>query len=310
MRVVTLLCAAALAGCTGNWSTDDLVFASVLPWTADLVVTVPTAASSQPLEGVATREAPLMVGDPSVAWAQTRKAAGDFNALLIQLLGFVEQVRLVAPSARSAESRTWGPYPDANNAGREVQLRVTRPVLDTVDEVFEWTLESRAGGGQFVRIISGDVTVGETARTGSGRFTVFVKDFRDLVKVTDALGQLDEIAVNYGNGVSPSFVRMMLVLKPGGSSTLSPLGYTTARAQSGAGSLFFVGPAEESGRQVAWRSRWNANGAGRAEGELLADGGVVTECWTREGVVSHYAESWDGGTSSGNAAECVVVEGL
>lgn len=298
MRAALLLVLGALAGCSSNWSTDDLVFASVLPWTSDLVLPIPAGAAAQPQAG-----APA-VGAPSRAWAQSREAVGHFNALLIQVLGFVDQVRLVAPSARTAETRTWGPFPDGNNAGREVQLRVTQ----TGPQVFEWTIESRATDGEFLRIIAGDVTATEGARRGSGRFEVFVKDFRDVVSVSDAVARLDAIAVSYGTAVSPTSVRMSLSERPDGGSLLSPLGYTTARAASGAGSIVFAAPFDDAGIQVLWRARWSAAGAGRANGEV--DGGTVAECWGGDGNVTHFAQAWDGVMSGGDPASCVVVEGL
>ena len=69
-----------LAGCGGNWSNSDLAFANALPRRDDLRSKLPSS-TTQPLEGVGTRHDGLVVGDPSGAWAQTRKAATDYNGL-------------------------------------------------------------------------------------------------------------------------------------------------------------------------------------------------------------------------------------
>lgn len=306
MRAPLLFIVGALAGCGGNWSVGDLVFASVLPWTEDLVVRLPASTTTQPLEGVSTRRDGLMVGEPSVAWAQTRKAAGDVNGLLTQVLGFVEQVRAVAPTTRAETSRIWGPYSDVNNPGREVQLRVTM----VAELRFEWTIESRATGGDFVRITSGTITSsGETARSGSGVFMVFVKDFRELVTVTSSISQLDEIGVSYGLG---SGARVHLVPRAGAAFSLSELGYTTSRGVDGSGSLFFVSTPDEGGRQWELLSLWSSTGAGRATGVVRTGTpleGRVTECWNAGGAVTHYAEAWDGGVVAGQPSDCVVTEG-
>ncbi len=92
-----------LAGCGGNWSNADLAFADALPRREDLRARLPNAAtSSEPLEGVATRRDGLMVGDPSNAWALTKKAGNDFNTLLDLVLGVVDQVRAAPPTTRTS----------------------------------------------------------------------------------------------------------------------------------------------------------------------------------------------------------------
>lgn len=310
MRSLLIFSVAVLAGCGGNWSNADLAFANALPQRDELKSRLPTASTAQPLEGVSTRQDGLMVGDPSNAWAQTRKAATDFNGMLDQLLGVVDQVRRVAPSTRSATSRTWGPYPDGNNPGREVQVRITR-----VDDVnFEWFIESRASGGEFLRILTGNFRASETARRGQGSIVVHVKDFRDVVRVEPTLMQLDEIQVGYVTDLFPKRVEMLFTVKPGSSVGLSSLGYTSREQQDGSGSMRFVyalpGPEVQ---ELEITSVWKPTGEGRSLGVVRRGtytGANVTECWGRSFTVVHYAESWVGGQRSGNEADCAVVEGF
>ena len=94
-----------LAGCGGNWSNSDLAFGNALPRREDLRAKLPAGSTAQPLEGVATRRDGLMVGDPSGTFAATRKAVGDYNALLDLILGVVDQVRQAAPTSRTATAR-------------------------------------------------------------------------------------------------------------------------------------------------------------------------------------------------------------
>src|SRR5262245_47870532 len=138
-----------LTGCFGNWSNADLAFADALPRSEDLRAKLPSSSASQPLTGVATQRDGLMVGDPSNAWAVTLKAGRDFNAFLDLVLGVVDQVRAVPPTTRTSNTRTWGPFSDSNNAGREVQV-----VIEQVDDTnFTWKIESRATGKEFIRIL-------------------------------------------------------------------------------------------------------------------------------------------------------------
>ena len=71
--------------------------------------------------------------------------------------------------------------------------------MTRVDEAnFEWRIESRPTNGEFIRIITGNYKATDTARRGQGALVVHVKDFRDVVKVSDAFKQLEtgEIARN------------------------------------------------------------------------------------------------------------------
>lgn len=310
MRSSLFLCVVVLAGCGGNWSNSDLAFANALPRTADLKSRLPPGSTTQPLEGVSTRRDGLVVGDPSGAWAQTRKAAADFNGMLDRLLGLVDQVRSLAPSARTPTSRTWGPFADANNPGREVQLSVTK-----VDEIsFEWSIDSRPVGGDFIRIISGHLLAGDTARRGQGNLVVHVKDFRDVVRVDGNVAQLDELVVDYATDRFPNVVEMNFTARPGSTLGLSSLGYTSRLAADGSGAMRFVYSLPGPGvTQLEIVSRWKPTGEGRSLGVVKAGtyaGANVTECWGRQFTVTHYAEGWPGGVVLGPESDCVAFEGL
>lgn len=305
-----LFCAVLMLGCGGNWSNSDLAFANALPRKEELKSRLPTGTTTQPLSGVATRRDGLMVGDPSNAWALTRKAATDYNGVLEALLGLVDQVRLVAPTSRTADSRTWGPYPDANNPGREVQLSMTR-----VDEVnFEWSIDSRPTNGEFVKIILGNFKATDTARRGQGTLAIPVKDFRDVVKVDDSIKQLDRIDVGYVNDTFPNRVEMLFTFKAGATSGLSLIGYTSRLQQDGSGAMRFLYTGTDPGvQELEINAAWLPTGEGRGFGEVRKGtyaGFNITECWGKTFTVSYYAESWPAGVRSGVASDCVTIDGL
>lgn len=299
-----------LAGCGGNWSNADLTFANALPRRDDLRSKVP-ASTTQPLEGVGTRRDGLVVGDPSNAYAATRKAASDYNGLLDLILSVVDQVRLAPPTSRTTDSRTWGPFSDSNNPGRQVQVVIAR-----VDDVnFEWHIQSRPSNGEFIEVLTGHFAATATARRGRGTFVVHVKDFRDVLEVGDTMNQLDQIDVGYVTDVFPQRVEMLFTVKPGSTLGISSLGYTARRQEDGSAAMRFLyaltGNAEVS--EVEFNSAWKPTGEGKATGVVTKGtytGQNVSECWNSSFKVVHYAESWPAGVTSGPVTDCPVIEGF
>ncbi|MFZ5440752.1 MAG: hypothetical protein ACOZQL_12145 [Myxococcota bacterium] len=310
MRALIPTLVLVLTGCGGNWSNADLAYQNALPRSADLKSQLPSNAASSPLTGVSTRQDGLMVGDPSNVWGLTKKAASDFNGLLDMLLGLVDQVRAIPPTSRTADSRTWGPFNDDNNPGREIQV-----VIRKVDETnFEWSVESRAKGGEFLHVLDGNFAATDTARRGRGSIVVHVKDFRDVVKVTPELAQLDELTLGYVTDLFPRRAEMLFTFKPGSTSGLSSAGYTARQQQDGSGAMRFVYTSSDPNvQELEINSAWLPTGEGRALGTVRKGtytGFNVTECWGKSFTVTYYAESWLGGTVSGQPSGCATIDGL
>ncbi|MBL8915197.1 MAG: hypothetical protein JNM17_31125 [Archangium sp.] len=312
-RSLLLISLVGLAGCGGNWSNSDLVFANALPRTDDLKANIPSESSTtQPLEGVAMRRDGLMLGDPSVSWNLTKNAAKDFNNALLMVLGIVDQVRKVAPTSRTSNSRTWGPFADSNNPGRELQV-----VIERVDEKnFAWRVQSRPNNGEFINVLEGNFLANEstTARLGTGSIRIPVKDFRDVVKLDLNFSALDEIRVTYVTDVWPRRVDMDFDIKPGAVTGLSALGYTGMLREDGSGSIrFLYATTKPEAEEVEITTGWKPTGEGRGFGIVrkgTSVGANVTECWGRGFTISYYAESWANGTTLGNAGDCVALEGF
>lgn len=299
-----------LAGCGGDWSNNDLTFANALPRREDLRAKLPTSAT-QPLGGDGTRRDELMVGDPSSAWNQTVKAAKDYNLVLDTLLAFVDQIRAVPPTTRTKDSRTWGPYADQNNEGRQVQAIITR-----VDEKnFEWVIQSRANTGAWLDVLSGNFNATMSARRGEGEIVVNVKSFRDELKVDDNFKQLDEIRVGYFTDTWPQRVDMLFTFTPGAVSGLSQVGYTSRLQEDGSGAIRFVydRPSDANVSQLEVNAAWKPTGEGRALGEVTKGtftGFTITECWGTNFLLTHYAESWPTGEVNGPSSSCVSIDWL
>ena len=299
-----------LAGCGGNWSNADLAFANALPRRDELKSRIPAGSTTQPLEGVGTRRDGLVVGDPSGAFAATKKAATDFNGLLDLILGVVDQVRAVPPTSRTTDSRTWGPFADTNNPGRELEVVIVKK--DDVN--FEWRIESRPINGAFIQVVTGNFLATDTARKGRGSFVVHVKDFRDVVKVDDNLKQLDQIDVGYITDMFPRRAEMLFTVKPGSSLGVSSIGYTARTQADGSGAMRFVYTLPRTDvAELELTAVWAAAGEGKSVGTVTKgtySGFNVTECWGKAFAVVYYAESWPGGVTSGPASDCPVIDGL
>lgn len=310
MRALTVTLAVLVAtGCGGNWSNSDLVFANALPRTEDLRSTLPASSTSQPLEGVSTRRDGLMVGDPSNAWALTRQASSDYNGTLAALLGIIDQVRRSPPTDRTPTSRTWGPFADSNNAGRE--LRVVISQTDDTGRSYGWQVESRPFNGDWLQVITGNFLAnGETSvRSGQGAIQIPVKDFRDVIKTDSNISQLDLITIGYVTDSWPHRVEMNFTVKPGSTTGLSALGYTSLLHEDGGGAMRFVwSKLEVNVEQLEITAQWKSTGEGRAFGVVQKGnytGANVSECWNRSFAVTYYSESWSGGTTSGSESSCV-----
>lgn len=310
-HLLTALALVALAGCGGTWSNKDLEFVSALPRPEDLRAKIPlTASSTSPLEGVSTRRDGLNVGDPSNAYANAKKASGEFNTILDTLLSIIDRVRQVPPTTRTKDTRVWGPWPDSNNPGFEFQV-----VIKQVDDVnFAWGIQSRPKNGAFFDVVQGAFKASASARRGQGLMKVLVKDFRDVLKVDDNFKQLDEIDVGYITDMFPRRVEMLFTFRAGSTSGLSALGYTYREQEDTSAAMRFqLRTTSPDATVLEMNAAWLANGSGRGLGRVLEGtyaGATISECWDTAFKVTYYEETWPGGQKVGDPASCVAIPGL
>src|SRR3954469_15948977 len=109
VRYSVLILGVALAGCGGNYSNDDIAFLNALPHREDLTAKPPDSTGTTQ-SGLQTRQDGLAVGEPSKAYADTKGASDQVNGILEGFLGVVDTVRKFPPTARTENSRTWGPF--------------------------------------------------------------------------------------------------------------------------------------------------------------------------------------------------------
>jgi hypothetical protein len=307
-RLLALWC--ALSACGGTWSNRDLEFAAALPSREALRSKLPTtAASSSPLTGVA-RDG-LNVGDPSKAYAEAKSAATTFNGMLDFFLTVLDKVRTLAPTTRTTDSRTWGPYADQNNSGFEFLVTIAQRSADT----FEWQMRSQnPTTGQSLSIVEGTFLATATAHVGQGKMTVNAAQFRDVLKVDEGLRQLDQIVIDYFTNTNPVRVSMHFALKPGATSGIFGIDYTYLERSDRSGTLSYeVRAASTLTTVLQTTAGWVASGEGHARAvvkEGTYAGATLDECWDTGFKVTWYAEGWVGGTTNGLESACPVVPDL
>src|SRR5450432_2476152 len=91
-------------GC-GDYSNEDLEFMNALPESDALQANIPPVTSAVEL----ANEAELA--------RSTHDTTRGFNGMLATLVGIVDGVRSYPPTARTANTRVWGPFPTARSKG-------------------------------------------------------------------------------------------------------------------------------------------------------------------------------------------------
>lgn len=312
MRHLLLFIVLGLTACGGTWSNRDLEFVAALPSRAALSAKLPASSTStQPL----SRSDGLNAGEPSQAFAETKKAVTDFNGLLDFFLGVLDTVRAVPPTSRSGESRTWGPFTAKDNPGFEFQVIIALVGTEPQD-TYGWKLQARRlGTPAFFDVVRGAFQASpETVRKGMGQIEVPVKDFRDQLKLGEPFNQLDTIQLGYVTSSFPNTSTLAFTFTPGNTSGFSSLGYAAKRAEDGSGAMgFSLKTTDVNTSRLDVISKWRADGAGisiATVGEGNYRGATKAECWNASFKVTFFKENWPGGQESGTQADCVSVDGL
>src|SRR5437016_5192440 len=105
MRLNSILLCAVCA--CGNLSNEDIAFLVAIPRAGSLKVQVPAGDASQPA---------CQFGNAGV-YTNAKATGASINAGLDGILKLVDTVRGLAPTSRTPDTRTWGPFPDGGHAG-------------------------------------------------------------------------------------------------------------------------------------------------------------------------------------------------
>lgn len=307
MKPLFVISIAVLSGCLGNWSNEDLEFASALPLKSELQSKLPTTAA-QPLSGEGTRRDPLGIGEASQSYLDAKKASSDFNALLDGLLSIVEAVRNLAPTTREDNARTWGPFPDDKNPGYEVELIITR--ADATN--FTWAIKyrQRQPQGEWFDVVTGTFVSSGGIRKGKGTVVILIAENAAKLKTLQAFGPIARITTAYVTDEDPITVGMQFAFSSNDAG-YSELGYGYRENGDKAGKINFgLRTTDPNVLLLNTTAGWLPDGAGQATANVAEGaytGASAIECWDSQFKTVYAFANWPGGVNIGSAANCVTL---
>lgn len=311
---------AVFSGC-GNLSNEDIVFLHALPKKDALTARVPDDATGSTSNGLRWRKDGVAVGEPSKAYAETKKSAEDMNAGLFRLLDLLEFVRTQAPSKRSKSSRMWGPWNDEKDRTKEVRVIIER--FDGEAPHYEWSVDAKKkadGEDGWVQALTGSYLPADDVRRGVGTMAFHAKTVRDAgLSGADDDGKLVTLDVTYDTASDPLQIGMVVVAAGG------RLDYGYEQSSDGSAKMFFKLARNWSEKTAALEtllvtSAWNTRNAGRADyfgygGDLVASGGTETNplnvgeaCWDEAFNVVYQRNPFEAGQNVGVESDCAVAD--
>ena len=258
------------------------------------------------------------LGDTAEFYRLTRQLSEDLNGGAGWVLVLVHTVVQYPPTKVEGNVYTWGPHSDALDPA---EWRLT--VIENDDATYDWSLDARskiAEGAEFLTIIDGNATPGAEEHHGHGSFRI---DFDAAESVdpdgNDAQGKL---AVEYNLGDKagqPIAISMHAeVADPSGTpGEIASFDYKYDEQPDGSGALQFGlhGDVDNNGSLEDMRvhSRWQANGAGRADvtgtsgslGEIQIQ---ASECWDTRFARVYYTDSANWQAPEGTQEACTFAE--
>lgn len=288
-----LACILALAGCGETFSNgffdDDLPFIAAAPSVDALRLAGPTGEE----DPLGSREQAL--GEELAEfYVFTRQATVSTNRAVIGLLRDVDRLVEAPPSERTADSRVWGPFSDSLDAF-ESRFEMTR-----TEGSFDYALSRRSAlevDAPFdAALLEGSFD--PTARTG--QLTLDLDASRRLTG-SQGTGTV-EVVYRFEGGVDLQ-LRFTRFSEGDGAPIDLDYAYRQIDGEGDFEYAFF-----EDTNRVEVRSRWLADGSGRADARITPeDRGafVLTECWDSR---FHQVYFSDATTERGDASKCAFAE--
>lgn len=281
MRILPFLLLAACGDVSNSIFEEDADFLAALPSEERHTVTIDeeTTASAK---GTA-------LGEPAELLSLSLSTAVSANRAVYAVLGTVEDVRALPPSARTAEGRSWGPF-DVQE-GVEARVEMTRSGTG----VYAWAIDLRDADEE-ATVAWGTHYAGDTVADGDGAFTWDIGTHARLIGGAST-GVLE---VDYDNrdGVD-------LLLHLGGWSETGedPIDqdYGFRRADGQTDFQYrtdwdLPGDAADELSTVQVRSRWADGQGGRSDAQL--SGGSMgstlwrlSQCWSPGGALTFQADT-------------------
>lgn len=299
-RTLAVALLLGLTACESDLSnevfTADEAFLNAVPRRAMLRLATDPEVTAADADSAALETAAQALG-PSTAelYRMTRDVTWSLDHQILGTLRAVEEITARPPTTRTDDTRTWGPFREALSP-YEVRFVMARGADAEITYAFEQ------------RVVGGDAGTGDFQAAVSGGWAptdgVFGEGEIDFdLGVFGGQGHVTTIFERHAGGVD---FTMELERFADGADGLANARYVAHRGQDGGGELAFV-YLRDDGQRWDLKSRWLADGAGRADARITAAGGgagVVTECWDTD-FDRVYAS---GDVESGDAGDCVFAE--
>lgn len=337
LLLVLALGAPTLAGC--NYDPETRLFRQVAPHPDDVALAPPGTATERNAPNQVQRA--LEACDEDRLRCHAQNLATELNALTFALLSIVDAIVQFPPSEREVGRRVWGPHFEA-----EQNATFRFEMVREDDGTFSWCLHAGRGdlrgrlegmscgveehASGMLLALSGLLTpgdtVGEAARSGSGSMVLEGPRLRELEPSAPSLGlitlvydntsgrdvtiEVEEADDPASSGIFGTGVTYQYMSEPDGSGTF----FFAARANfvGGNGSFGFSPVLED----LVIRSRWDAAGAGRADGTVsggdLDEGESyeATECWDSALETTFLENTYEGTRFGVMETDCVFQEPL
>lgn len=309
--------AALLSACllfTACGALDDVeAFRNASPSRQGLKVEVPTSASkaltSDEIESQTQR-----LGKTADMYKLTVGATTVVNGGMVWVLTLVDRIIEHPPTSISEDQAVWGPHTDALSPDT-FRFTMTRNG-DAYDYVLHTRKKDATREEDFVAILTGTHVPGEKKRQGAGVFTI---DWDAAQAMGRKPREIGKATFDYERDASDDVRIAVAFEKVRDEETGERIDADyafTQEAGGGAGTFDFVIHKDIHNRggaleRLAIRSRWTAQGAGRADVRL--SGGDLTgtvdasECWSTSFVRTWYRDSLGIWPEEGDEASCAFA---
>jgi hypothetical protein len=247
------------------------------------------------------------VGDLAEWYVATRNITRTFNGGSAWVLVLVHAIVQYPVTSVAGNTYTWGPWSDALDPA-EYKL----DVVDNLDGTYTYQLSGRSkteANSQFEVVIDGfaDPRLGDNK--GNGSFTLDFDASRRVNPIDsdpDARG-----SITAGYDLSARHLDLAIDSTDDNGDPVNA-NYEYNRTLDGGGDMVFNINGDAGGtsaqEQITLRSRWQSNGAGRADARLsggdLATSAIASECWSTTFRRTYYTDNVEFQPTEGAVADC------
>lgn len=247
------------------------------------------------------------IGDLAEWYVATRNVTRTFNGGSAWVLILVHAIVQYPVTSVDNNTYTWGPWSDALDPA-EYKL----DVVDNGDGTYDYKLSGRSktdANAQFEVVIDGfaDSRAGEGK--GNGTFTLDFEAGRRVNPIDadpEARG-----TITAGYDLSARHLDLAIASFDDQNAPVNA-NYEYNRTLDGGGDMVFSVNGDAGGtslqEQITLRSRWQADGAGRADARLsggdLSTSAIASECWGSTFRRTFYTDNVNFQPTEGSVADC------